>query len=165
MLADQLRLQFYENMNESEEFKLAYEWIKKIIQFIQTREQNRDINGALHAIEDAFNRDESRFWDINENLPKLYPVCGYKTQDGIYANPVWVRDVLKVAGYNARSETLALGKQGDLEINLVHNDTLIVKKIEGKSRRVVGLNFLSKRNVPDDSLVISNNVPPESIPF
>ena len=166
MLVDQLRLQLYENMNESEAFKSATEWIKQMLQHVQTREQNRDINGALHAIEDAFNRDESRFWNIKGNLPQPYPVCGYKTPDGIFANPGWVRDVLKAAGYNPKSEIIALGKRGDLEINLKGNEPSIVKKIEGKSRRVIGLTSLLK----EESNPVSNpkseeDIPPEKCPF
>ena len=189
MLADQLRLQFYENMNESDSFISAMEWIKQMLQHVQTREQNRDINGALHAIEDAFNRDELYFGSGVEVIhtkegedyrDRLFKRCGYKVREKdpvtekyvekIYANPSWVRDVLKAAGYNPKSEIIALGKRGDLEINLKGNEPSIVKKIEGQSRRVIGLTFISKRETETDSIPNSNSedeedIPPEQCPF
>ena len=75
--------------------------------------------------------------------------------------------MLKAAGFNPKSEIIALAKRGELEINLKENGTSMLKKIDGIPRRVIGLTFLSKRNNLNSSNNFSdpNDVPPESIPF
>ena len=175
-ITDVLAAELFDKLDEEQAMDDTNEWIQFLVPLIETKNQIRDADRARDLIADWYNVNEAYFEDPVERVKvdidkeivrkKQFRRLGYITNDAggthIWAIPAELRDYLKKQGFDPDAIIRALAESGDVEVDLVNNLPSIVKRIEGKPRRVIGLKFITKTQ---DSKEEEEDIPLDQIPW